>query len=136
MTIDNLTIGEAKAIAAMFAGLPAQTAPASSAPVATAHGPRKVLVCTEKRGVVFGTCENVHADPLTLTNARMCLRWSADIGGVFGLAEKGPFDASKSGNTTVSAAASAVTLTGITAVFAVTDAAILAWEAAPVAGRK
>lgn len=132
MNIDNLTIGEARAIAAMFNGMQPSAAPASHPD----HEPRKVLVCTDKRGVVFGTTTNVHADPITLTNARMCLRWSSQIGGVFGLAEKGPHDASKSGETTISAVAASVTLNGITAVFAVTDAAILAWEAAPVAGRE
>lgn len=133
MSIDNLTIGEAKAIAAMFNAMPA--APVAH-PVATTHEPRKVLVCTDKRGVVFGACDNVHADPLTLTNARMCLRWSSQIGGVFGLAEKGPLDASESGETTISAPVGSVTLAGITAVFALSDAAIVAWEAAPIAGRK
>lgn len=96
---------------------------------------KPVLVCTEYRGVVFGYTDDPMADPITLTKARMCLRWSNATGGVFGLAEKGPVDASKSGNTTISAQSETLTLRKITAVFEVSDAAVKAWTLAPVAGR-
>jgi hypothetical protein len=100
-----------------------------------ANQTRKVLVCTDKRAVVFGTATDIDYSAMTLTNARMCLRWSSAIGGVFGLTDKGPFDASKAGPTTISAVTPSVTLTGITAVFDLTPEAIAAWEAAPVVGR-
>jgi hypothetical protein len=99
------------------------------------HGPIAVVVCTAKRGVIFGTTTNINGDTITLSNARMCLRWSEKIGGVFGLAERGPFDASKSGSTTISAAAPSIRLTEITAVMMVTDEAAEAWRKAPVVGR-
>ena len=129
----TLTIEQALALAAVLNGntATATTPAATRAP----HPPQKVLVCTDKRGVVFGTTTDITADPITLTDARMCLRWSTAVGGVFGLSDKGPFDASKSGSTTISAVTPSVVLTGITAVFDLTDAAIKAWEAAPVAGR-
>lgn len=96
---------------------------------------KKVLVFTEYRGVVFGSTDDPMADPIKLSDARMCLRWSRQVGGVFGLAEKGPFDASKSGDTTVSAPVKSLSLSKITGVAELTDAAIQAWESAPVAGR-
>lgn len=89
-----------------------------------------VVVCTDKRGVVFGTTENVAARPIVLANARMCLYWSEDVGGVFGLADIGP-----TGRCRISATAPSVILEGVTAVFGVTDAAAAAWAAAPVQGR-
>lgn len=90
----------------------------------------KVLVCTDKRGVVFGSTEDPTARPITLTDARMCLYWSEDVGGVFGLADIGPTDDCK-----ISATAPSVTLEGVTAVFGVTEAAATAWTSAPVQGR-
>jgi hypothetical protein len=123
-TIDNLTIGEAKAIAAMFAATVTPTPNLSSAPM-------PVLVCTDKRAVVFGYCGNVEARPIILTKARMCLYWSADVGGVFGLAEVGPTSGCK-----ISAPVSKVSLEGVTAVFAVEADAVKAWNDAPVQGRK
>lgn len=128
MDIDSLTIGQAKQLAAMVAG---QAPACKSTPIA----PRKVIVCTDKRAVVFGTTTALSHEAMTLCGARMCLRWSSKVGGVFGLSDKGPFDASKGGDTTVSATTPSVTLTGITAVFEVTEEAIRAWESAPIAGR-
>ena len=89
-----------------------------------------VVVCTDKRGVVFGLTADVTARPIILTEARMCLYWSEDVGGVFGLADIGP---TKGCN--ISATAPSVTLEGVTAVFGVTEAAATAWTSAPVQGR-
>lgn len=89
-----------------------------------------VVVCTDKRGVVFGYTNKPNARPVVLTNARMCLYWSAAVGGVFGLADIGPDSQSK-----ISATAPSITLEGVTAVFGVTPQAAAAWTAARVQGR-
>lgn len=123
MNINDLTIGQAKEIAAQFSGAVAN-APSSD------HAAIPVLVCTDKRGVVFGYTTNVDARPIRMTDARMCLYWSADVGGVFGLAEVGPTSGCK-----ISATVPSITLEGVTAVFEVADAAQKAWVSAPVQGR-
>lgn len=125
MNLDDLTIGEAKALVAMFgAGQPAHSeAPASDAA-------QYVVVCTDKRGVVFGLTYNPLARPIHLSDARMCLYWSADVGGVFGLAEGGPTKDCK-----ISAVVPSIALEGVTAVMSVDSAAEKAWKAAKVQGR-
>jgi hypothetical protein len=123
MKLDDLTIGEAKQLAAMFGGKCDSVASAK-------HDRIPVIVCTDKRGVVFGYTDDVSARPITLQSARMCLYWSADVGGVFGLAERGPTKGCK-----ISATAPSTTLEGVTAVFSVDTDAIAAWQAAPVQGR-
>ena len=125
-----LTVDQALALCSVLSNT--KTLAASQLPP---HDAIPVVVCTDKRGVVFGYTTDVNADPMELTDARMCLRWSSQIGGVFGLAEKGPHDASMSENTTVSATVKSLTLKGITAVFRCEDAAVKAWTSAPVAGR-
>jgi len=125
ITIDDLTIKQAKHLAAQFGGVQLAYMGAASCGESI-----PVLVCTDKRGVVFGYTNNPHGDKITLTSARMCLYWSSDVGGVFGLAEKGPTEGCK-----ISAPAPAVTLSGITAVFSVDDDAVKAWTKAPVQGR-
>ncbi len=89
-----------------------------------------VIVTTDKRGVVFGYTANVNARPIILTNARMCLYWSANVGGVFGLGEKGPTRECK-----ISAVAPSITLEGVTAIMSVDPAAEKAWKDAKVQGR-
>jgi hypothetical protein len=124
MNMDDMTIGEAKKIAAMFGDCNVTEpppAPCDAIPV---------LVCTDKRGVVFGYTTNPKADPITVTGARMCLYWSQDVGGVFGLAENGPTKDCK-----ISATSKSVALSGITAVFEVEPEAVKLWESAPVQGR-
>jgi hypothetical protein len=71
-----------------------------------------VIVCTDKRGVIFGYCSDTSARPILLTSARMCLYWSADVGGVFGLGEIGP-----NKNCKISAPLSTIALEGVTAIF-------------------
>ena len=121
MEIDSLTIGQARELCNMFN---ATTAPSVQ------EYPRNVVVCTDKRGVVFGATTDVTARPITLSNARMCLYWSADVGGVFGLAEKGPTKGCK-----ISATLPSITLEGVTAIMGMDDIAVSAWRAAPVQGR-
>ena len=125
MNIDELTIGQAKELAAQFAGLTGDK-PSTNAP----HERMSVIVCTDKRGDVFGDTLDVNARPITLINARMALYWSADVGGVFGLAEKGPTAGCK-----ISAVAPSITLEGVTAIFTVDKKAVKAWIDAPVQGR-
>jgi len=96
----------------------------------TSRTPVPVVVCTDKRAVVFGYTDNIEARPITLTGARMCLYWSKDVGGVFGLGEVGPNDECK-----ISARLDNVVLEGVTAVFSVSDVAEAAWLSAPVQGR-
>lgn len=126
MEIDNLTYGQLKQIAAMFGGV--QAVPDHA--VSDEHEAVPVVVCTDKRGVVFGYTNNVEARPIKLTDARMCLYWSADVGGVFGLAEKGPTKDCK-----ISATAPSLSLEGVTAIFSVDPAAVKAWSSAKVQGR-
>ena len=91
---------------------------------------KAVVVCTDKRGVVFGYTKNENKNPIKLTDARMCLYWPSEIGGVFGLGEIGP-----NKDTKISATLSKIKLEGVTAVFDVSKDAEKAWNAAPVQGR-
>lgn len=86
---------------------------------------KAVLVTTEFRGVFYGHVENDKKLPaeITLTGARNCLYWSADMGGFLGLAAKGPNSSCKIG-----AKVPELTLWKITSVTPVEDAAIEAWE--------
>jgi hypothetical protein len=60
----------------------------------------------------------------------MCLYWTADVGGVFGLAETGPTKDCK-----ISAVVPAILLEGVTAIMSVDDKAVAAWASAKVQGR-
>ena len=122
--IDQMTYGELRQIAAMFGPQPNANSACPN------HANTPVVVCTDKRGVVFGYCQNTAARPIVLTNARMCLYWSSDVGGVFGLGEKGPTKDCK-----ISAPLSTIALEGVTAIFSVDPAAEKAWNAAKVQGR-
>jgi len=123
MNIDDLTLGQIKAIKAMKC--------ADEQPAASCGGtPIPVVVCTDKRGVVFGYTPNHNARPIVLAEARMCLYWSADVGGVFGLAENGPTTGCK-----ISATLPAITLEGVTAVMSMDEKAVKAWKSAKVQGR-
>ena len=126
MDIDNLTIKQARDIVAFLSPTAALVPPRG--PVR--ETPLAVLVCTDKRGVVFGYTLDESARPIALTNARMCLYWSTDVGGVFGLAEIGPTTGCK-----ISAPVPGIALEGVTAVMSVDATAAKAWEKAPVQGR-
>lgn len=123
MDIDSLTIGDAKTIAAMF-GIERQSAKTAL------HESKPVVVWTDKRGVIFGDCTDVHARPITLKNARMCLYWPKSVGGVFGLCDIGP-----NSETKVSAVLPSADFEGVTGVADVSVEAEKAWRSAPVQGR-
>jgi len=124
MNIDDMTYGDLKKIAAMF------QEPNCASPPEVGHEVMPVIVCTDKRGVVFGYCSDTSTRPVVLDNARMCLYWSADVGGVFGLGEKGPSKDCK-----ISATLGRVSLEGVTAIFSVDVDAEKAWVSAKVQGR-
>lgn len=126
--LNDLTIGQAKALARTFARKCETQVTDACADTSSAAIP--VIVCTDKRGVVFGYTTNASARPIALTDARMCLYWSADVGGVFGLGEKGPTSGCK-----ISATVPGLSLEGVTAVFTVDPAAEKAWKSAKVTGR-
>lgn len=132
MNIDDLTIGQARDLAAKLACF-TKSEHVSPGVIGDPCGPKlepvPVVVCTDKRAVVFGYTQDFKANPIKLTNARMCLYWSADVGGVFGLADIGPTKTCK-----ISAPAD-VTLTGVTAVFEPSDTAVKAWVSAKTQGR-
>ena len=94
---------------------------------------KPVIVCTDKRGVIFGYAKKDKPNKrgqIKLKNARMCLYWPASIGGVFGLGEIGP-----NVETKVSAKLEKIHLEGVTAIFDVSPHAEKAWESTPVQGR-
>lgn len=85
-----------------------------------------VVVCTDKKGVFFGYATETDKDPITLTKARMCVYWSADVRGVLGLAATGPTKGCK-----VTAAVQEIALNGITCVIKCSQEAVNAWERSP-----
>lgn len=88
---------------------------------------RPVIVCTERRLVVFGYTDTDEVAPraIRLTNARVAMRWGT-TGGFGQLASTGPGKDAKIG-----ARMPGLELTLVTAVIDVTDAAAKAFEAAP-----
>lgn len=83
---------------------------------------RPVIVCTSHRGVFFGYAEDTSGDVIHLKDARMAIYWGTTRG-VMELAEVGPNSKSK-----ISAKAD-IEIRSVTAVFEVSEAAKLAWEA-------
>jgi hypothetical protein len=96
---------------------------------------------TDRNSVVFGYIKgpwDLHdpaAKNITIYYARLCLNWSSKVGGAFGMAEVGPFDAAKNGDTTISAMAQAASIQNISAALLCTEQAALTWLNAPVVGR-
>ena len=88
-----------------------------------------VLVTTDKRGVFFGYADpaELQGDVITLKQARNCIKWTSDIGGVFGLASRGP---SSSCRVTKDPVLS-LQVRGITSVSECSPEAVSAWEKAP-----
>lgn len=127
MDFDKLTVAEVKQLAAMAASfLGTATQPASP----EHHAEKPVVIWTDKRGVIFGYTSDVHARPITLRNARMCLYWPSSVGGVFGLCDIGPNKDSK-----ISAVLPSATFEGVTGVADVSADAEKAWNSAKVQGR-
>lgn len=87
---------------------------------------KAVLVTTANRGVFFGYTEDYNGETITITNARNCLYWSRDVKGFLGLASHGPTTLCRIGRKVEE-----LQLRNITAVAAVSDEAVKAWEAAP-----
>ena len=88
---------------------------------------KAVLVTTQHRGVFFGYVEadaDLTARTLSLKRARMAIRFGTTRG-VAELADSGPTDRSKIGSR-----ADVPALQDVTCVWAVTDEARDAWEAA------
>ena len=86
---------------------------------------RPVIVTTAHRGVFFGYADATDGETIALKRARLCVYWSADCKGFMGLAANGPSASCRIGP------AADITLRSITAVVAVTPAAVTAWESAP-----
>lgn len=88
-----------------------------------------VVVTTSHRGVFFGYVPvpvTGATDTITLTQARMCLRWSSPVHGVLGLAVTGPLLECR-----VGPAVPTLHLTSVTSIMEATPAAVAAWEAEP-----
>lgn len=88
-----------------------------------------VVVTTAHRGVfggyINGTTDR-NAKTVELTEAQMCIYWSADVKGVLGLASSGPSKTCK-----VGPAVPKITLQDVTAVVDATEAAEKAWSGQP-----
>ena len=128
MDFDKLTVAEVKQLAAMASAFLGTTA--TPAVQEAHHAEKPVVIWTDKRGVIFGYTSDVHARPITLRNARMCLYWPLSVGGVFGLCDIGPNKDSR-----ISAVLPSATFDGVTGVASVTPDAEQAWVAAKVQGR-
>ena len=89
---------------------------------------RPVVVTTEHRGVFFGNLNSSDDTDKTvsLTDAQMCVYWSADVKGVLGLAATGPSRSCK-----VTPPVPKITLQAVTAVMDATTEAEKAWQARP-----
>lgn len=85
---------------------------------------RAVIVTTAHRGVFFGYATDTDGEIVRLKRSRLCIYWSADMGGFMGLAAKGPSKSCKIGPP------ADIDLRSITAVLAVTPEAAEKWEAA------
>jgi hypothetical protein len=82
-----------------------------------------LLVTTSHRGVFFGYGIPSDAPTITLTNARMCVYWTADLHGVLGLATRGPGSGCKIGPVVAS-----ITLRDVTAVVECSDESVKNWS--------
>ena len=74
MNIDDLTIGQAKALAAQF------TSGASAVPSTPGNG-RPVIVRSRDAGVQFGYLDRYEGSTVYLQNARQMWSWTAKSGG-------------------------------------------------------
>lgn len=81
-----------------------------------------LLVTTDKRGVFFGYGVPTTDTIIRLENAQMCIYWSANVGGVLGLAASGPLDGCK-----ISPVVPATTLQGVVSVTETTKEAETRW---------
>jgi hypothetical protein len=86
---------------------------------------RPVVVTTAHRGVFFGYATDITGEQIALSNARLCVYWSADMKGFMGLAASGPSSSCKIGP------AADIVLRDVTSVLSVTPEAEARWLAAP-----
>ncbi len=122
MNIDDLTIGEAKKLAAMFGNNTSKP----NTPTTINGNNRAVIVRSRDAGVQFGYLANYTSDGalVYLTNARQMWSWTAVKGGtLFDCATHGV----KGGK--FSEPCNAVTIIGACAIIDCTDAAIKTLEA-------
>lgn len=87
---------------------------------------KPLVITTQHRGVFFGYGTPADGDTIRIERARMAVYWSADVGGVVGLAANGPTK-----NCRIGPAAPAITLYGVTAVMESSPEAAEAWERGP-----
>ncbi len=94
----------------------------------TAAKKRFVVVTTEHRGVFAGFLNGSDdtAKTVALTDAQMCVYWSANVQGILGLASSGPQKGSK-----VTPKIPRIVLQAVTSVMDATDEAVKAWHARP-----
>jgi len=85
-----------------------------------------LVITTIHKGVFFGYGKPTSNKTIRITDARMCVYWSADVKGVVGLAANGPTSSCKIGP-----AAPALTLQDVTSVMEVSKKAEEAWIAQP-----
>ena len=85
-----------------------------------------LVVTTAHRGVFAGFGKPTTNKTIRLTDARMCVYWSADVKGVVGLASDGPTSGCKIGP-----AAPAITLQDVTSVMEASKKAEDAWTKQP-----
>jgi hypothetical protein len=85
-----------------------------------------LVVTTAHRGVFAGYGQPATNKTIRLTDARMCVYWSADVKGVVGLASDGPTSGCKIGP-----AAPAITLQDVTSVMEASQKAEEAWNRQP-----
>jgi hypothetical protein len=85
-----------------------------------------VVVTTLHKGVFFGYIDGAieqEARTVRIQNARMCIYWTADVQGVFGLASKGP-----NGGCRIGPKVPAIVLQDVTAIAEASDEAAKRWE--------
>lgn len=117
MSIDNLTIGEAKQLVAMFGG---QTAAALASREIIGQLSRPVIVRSRDAGVLFGDYDGNNGSTIHLKNARQLWKWRAAQGGT--LIDVATYGVAKSGNR-FSPAQSTVTVFNACALIDCTDIA-------------
>ena len=83
-----------------------------------------VVVTTKHRGVFGGQFQSREGDEVVLSDARVCVYWSANVKGFVGLAATGPLSGSK-----ISDACPRMTLRDVTAILECSEAAEKQWEA-------
>lgn len=87
---------------------------------------KALVVTTIHKGVFFGYGQPTNSKTIRITDARMCVYWSADVKSVLGLAATGPSPTCKIGPSVPS-----LILRDVTSVMEVSEQAAKNWELAP-----